>query len=98
KSDVVLLSLEAVERVDATPSTPLRASRQRAALLEVLDRLRGVPGVQAVSSAQFSVLGRAWTYNARVPGTQHETIESTMAPVTPGFFETMSIPVLAGRG
>jgi predicted permease len=89
KSDVLLFSLEAVQRVDA--------NRQRAALLQVLDRLRGVPGVEAVSSAEFSVLGRAWTYNVRVPGTEHETIESTMAPVTPGFFETMKIPVLAGR-
>ena len=32
----------------------------------------------------------------RVPGTQNETIEATMAPVTPGFFETMKIPA-AGR-
>ena len=63
----------------------------------MLDRLRGVPGVEAVSSAEYNVLGRAWTYNVRVPGTQHETIEATMAPVTPGFFETMKIPVRAGR-
>jgi predicted permease len=88
-SGVLLLSLEAVQRMDA--------DQQRTALLQVLDRLRGVPGVQAVSSAEFNVLGRAWTYNLRVPGTQHETIEATMAPVTPGFFETMKIPLLAGR-
>ena len=46
-SDVLLLSLETVQRVDAR--------QQRAALLEVLDRLRGVPGVEAVSSAEYSV-------------------------------------------
>jgi putative ABC transport system permease protein len=88
-SDVLLLSLEAVQRVDA--------NQRRTALLEVLDRLRGVPGVQAVSSAEFNALGRAWTHNVRMPGTQHDWIEATMAPVTPGFFETMNIPLLAGR-
>jgi putative ABC transport system permease protein len=32
-----------------------------------------------------------------VPGTEDETFEATMAPVTPGFFEAMKIPVLTGR-
>jgi hypothetical protein len=88
-SNVLLFSLEAVQRVDAR--------EQRAALLQVLDRLAGIPGVQAASSADYSMLGRAWTYNVRVPGSEHERIEATMAPVTPGFFETMNIPILAGR-
>lgn len=88
-SDVLLVSVETVRRVSAV--------EQRRALLEVLDRVRNVPGVQAVSAAEFNVLGRAWTHNVRVPGTEHETIEATMAPVMPGYFETMKIPVLAGR-
>jgi predicted permease len=74
------------------------SKQQRAALLQVLDRLSGVPGVQAVSAAQSNVLGRAWTMNVRMPGTEHDFIEVTMAPVTAGFFETMNIPLLAGRG
>jgi putative ABC transport system permease protein len=82
---------------DVEPVQPMDPKQQRTALLQVLDRLRGIPGVQAASSAEFNVLGRAWTYNTRVPGTQFDTIEATMAPVTPGFFETMRIPVLAGR-
>jgi putative ABC transport system permease protein len=89
-SDVLLFSLETVQRVDR--------DQQRAALLQVLDRLTTVPGVQAASSAEFNTLGRAWTYGIPVPGTPNELIEATMAPVTPGFFETMRIPVLAGRG
>jgi predicted permease len=73
------------------------ANQQRTALLQVLERLGGVPGVQAVSSAEYSILGRAWTHNVRVPGTEHDWVEATMVPVTPGFFETMKIPLLAGR-
>ena len=88
-SNVLLFNVEAVKPADA--------AEQRTALLQVLERLRSVPGVEAAASAEYNVIGRAWTYNARVPGTPHETIEATMAPVTPGFFETMKIPMLAGR-
>jgi predicted permease len=88
-SDVLSVSLETVTRLDA--------DQRRTALFRVLDRLGHVPGVQAASAAEFNMLGRAWTLNVRVPGTQHETIESTMAPVTSGFFETMRVPLLAGR-
>jgi ABC-type antimicrobial peptide transport system permease subunit len=86
---VLLLSLDIVRRVDQ--------SEQRAALLETLERLRNIAGVEAVSAAEFNMVGRAWTHYVRVPRTQYETIETTMAPVTPGFIETMRIPVMAGR-
>jgi predicted permease len=88
-SDVLLLSVEVVRKMDAP--------QQRFALLAILDRLRLVPGVQAVSSAEYNPVGRAWTHYVRVPGTEHETIEATMAPVTPDFFETMNIQLLAGH-
>ena len=76
----------------------MAANEQRSALLQVLDRLKEVPGVMAVSSAESNVLGRAWTHHVRVPGTERETIEATMMPVTTGYFETMAIPLIAGRG
>jgi predicted permease len=88
-SDVLLVSVAPVQRM------PPQA--HRTAMLRIVERLRGVPGVQAVSSAEFNVIGRAWTNDVRVPGTQYDTIEVTMAPVSPGFFETMGIPLLAGR-
>jgi putative ABC transport system permease protein len=88
-SDVLLVSLEAVQRVEP--------AQERAALINVLDRIRGISGVQAASFAEFSVLGRAWTHYVRIPGTDHDTIEATMAPVGPGFFDTMRIPLRAGR-
>jgi predicted permease len=88
-SDVLLIALETVQRVEPP--------QQRAALMEVINRLRGISGVQAVSSAEYSPLGRAWTHYVRVPDTESQWIEATMAPVTDGFFETMKIPILAGR-
>jgi predicted permease len=87
QSNVLLVSLEQVR--------PVEPQEQRAALLQVLDRVRTIPGVEAAGASAFGVLGRAWTYNVRVAG--REPIESTMTPVTPGFFEAMRIPVLAGR-
>ena len=51
-SNVLLVSWEAVQR--------LEPNQQRAALLQVLDRLRDLPGVAAVSAAEFNVLGRPW--------------------------------------
>jgi putative ABC transport system permease protein len=89
-SDVLLVSLDPVRR--------LEANEQNLAVLGVMERFRSTPGVQSVSSAEFNVFGRAWTHNLRVPGTEHKTIEATMAPVLPEFFETMKIPVIAGRG
>jgi putative ABC transport system permease protein len=87
-SDVLLVSWEAVRR--------LEPDQQRAVLLQVLDRLRNVPGVGAVSASEGTVLSRLG-YNLPVPGSASETIEANLARVTPGFFETMKIPLLAGR-
>ena len=88
-SDVLLASWEPVQGA--------RPSEQRAALLQMLDRLRVLPGVVAASGAEFNVLGRNWRNDIAVPGSARDTIEVTMAPVTPGYFETMRIPLLAGR-
>jgi putative ABC transport system permease protein len=88
-SNVLLVSWEAVQRIEP--------HQQRAALQQVLDRLRDLPGVAAVSAAEFSVLGRPWRHEFQVPGTAREAFEATMAPVTPGYFETMKIPLRAGR-
>src|SRR5262249_5819652 len=88
-SDVLLVSWEAVQR--------LEPDQERAALLQVIDRLRALPGVAAVSAAEFNVLGRAWRNDIPLAGTEREAIEATMAPVMPDYFETMRILLLAGR-
>ena len=88
-SNVLLLSVEPVRRVEP----PLR----REALVRVLDRLRTVSGVESAASADFNLIGRAWTHEFRVPKTEFDRLETTMAPVTSEFFETMRIPLIAGR-
>jgi putative ABC transport system permease protein len=89
-SDVLQLSWEAMQHEEP--------NQQRAVLRQVLDRLRQIPGVEAVSAADFGgVLGRTWRQNIALPGTAHEWIEATVVPVTPGFLETMKIMPLAGR-
>lgn len=88
--EVMLVSVETVSGAE-----PVAA---RAALLQALDALRRVHGVQAVSASEFLLLGRAWTHYLHVPGTLYDNIEATMVPVTSGFFETMKIPIVSGRG
>ena len=87
-SRVLLVSLEPVRRVEP--------AEQRTALTNVIDRLREVPWVEAASSAEFNALGRAWTHFVRLPGGT-VNLEVTMSPVMDGFFETMRIPIVAGR-
>ena len=87
-SGVLLLSWEATGRVEP--------AQRRATLLDVLERLREVPGVEAASAAS-GLLGRGWRHNIRLPGTTDQWVEAAMKPVTPGFFETMQIPLRAGR-
>ena len=88
-SNIVLLNVEPTRRVEA--------GAQRRALLALIERLRLLPGVQAASAAEFNLLGRAWTYSAYAPGVPQDEIETTLAPVSDGYFETMRIPLLSGR-
>jgi predicted permease len=89
-SNLLLVSLGTTERVDGP--------RQRAMVLASLAHVRDVPGVESVSSAEFGALGRPWTHNFRLPGTQQEWLEVGVSPVAPGYFETMRIPLVTGRG
>jgi predicted permease len=88
-ANVMLLSVETTRRVEAAV--------QRGAVLDALGRLRQVPGVESVTSADFGALGRAWTHGFRVPGTSDGAFEATVYPIAPRYFETMGIPLAAGR-
>lgn len=88
-TDVLFVSFETRERIENDV--------RRATLFELLDRVRNLPGVDAAGLAEFNTLGRAWTHNIRIPGTEQDWLESTMFPVSPSYFETMSIPLVTGR-
>ena len=75
-----------------------------AGFFEILEnRLRSIPGVDAVGSTFGAALGRNnATATATVEGRPEpepgEEIEALFRPVTPGYLEAMGIPLLEGRG
>jgi predicted permease len=88
-ADVLLVSLEPAPRTEP--------ARQREAVLDVLDRVRQVPGVTAVSASESSPLGRSWTSNMPVPDRPDTFVDATIQQVSAGYFEAMRIPIVAGR-
>lgn len=90
KSGVLLLELEARELKDP--------EQAHAAAVRLVDHMRRVPGVDAASLAGFALFGGSgWTNNIRIPGQSPEAFEPHYLAVSPGFFETMRIPLLEGR-
>jgi predicted permease len=68
-------------------------------MLEVLDRVREVPGVKAAGISQFALFsGTGWSDVVRVPGRPPNSVDVTVVPTSPGWFEAMGIRLLAGRG
>ena len=66
----------------------------------VLDRLEGVPGVEAVSTANRVPFIGSNFWNFTVPGTDfaEQGLRSGVNLVGPGYLDLMEIPVVAGRG
>ena len=65
----------------------------------VADRLRALPGVRSVTMAQTALLGGGvWMSTVHVEGQTGAGRGTHMMTVAPGFFDTMEIPLLAGRG
>jgi predicted permease len=73
------------------------------AYAEVLERLRAVPGVTAASGAAYLGMGREpraprdYFIQGRPEGRSGERPQAEVQAITPGFFRTLEIPVLAGR-
>lgn len=65
---------------------------------QVEDHLRTMPGVERVSEASFPLLGgSSWNDSISVNGGAPSVDLAYFLNVSPGFFETMRIPLLAGR-
>ncbi len=65
---------------------------------ETLTNVRGLPGVESASAALTLPYQRPLNLPFRLPGDDEQTNRLTNAVyVTPGFFETLGIPVLRGR-
>jgi len=86
-----------------TPRSKYKEDAQRAALIkQIVERVRSLPGVESASATATlplngNVWGRGFTvegYPVRGPG-QAEIVQHTV--VTPGYFRTMGITLLAGR-
>ena len=78
-------------------------ARRRAFYGELLERIGALPGVQSVeATSHLPLVGGSGGFAFEVEGKPY--VEGTGAPVTgehivtPGYLETMGIPLLAGRG
>ncbi len=91
--NVVLFSLDPV-------SAGYKDNQVDALYLDLLGRFKQIPGVKSASFSSLPLLsGGMMMLSFHWPGTpQDRESESSVLQVGPGFFDTMQIPLLAGRG
>jgi len=80
---------------------PISTDQIRNFYSQLFERAKNLPGVQSAALASFPpVSGFVRGVNVAVEGRQLEPVETSHAlfnSVTPGYFQTMGIPLLAGR-
>jgi predicted permease len=78
--------------------TALRARLAPEVWTQAASRLRQIPGVESAGFAGWALMsGNRWRSGVHVPGRSLETLPPSFLDVSPGFFETMRIGLLAGR-
>ncbi len=66
--------------------------------LQLLERVRGVPGVTHASLSAWPLFsGGGWISLVRVAGHESDTLSPAHLPVSPGFFDSMRIRLMDGR-
>lgn len=74
------------------------AERDVAFRQDLLTRIRAVPGVDDAATATIVPLaGDSWTLGIRTSANKQEEGESKFSWISPDYFQTMGIPLLAGR-
>jgi predicted permease len=70
--------------------------RKRTLGADLLRRLSEVPGIQSAAIAENGAMGSRWSsHDFEIPGAKPLEVQADW--VTPGYFETVGIPRLAGR-
>ena len=88
RDGVVLMTVTA-ERQEQAAQVPMT---------QLLDRVRAVPGVQSAGIAEWGLFeGGAWADTVRLPGRPPDPVAAHVVPLSPGYFATMGIRLLAGR-
>lgn len=78
--------------------TDYKADRARILYRELQDRLAALPGVTSASYSMVALLsGAGIDTEFALPATPDEKLSSDVLPVGQHFFETMHVPLLAGR-
>jgi predicted permease len=72
------------------------ADRKRALMTELLRRVSAIPGVQSAALAENGPLGSR-TDRDFVESIRHERLRADFDEVSPGFFDAVGIPMVAGR-
>ncbi|MGI8745081.1 MAG: ABC transporter permease [Bryobacteraceae bacterium] len=89
-------------RVNLTSLRGSKPERRAAAWQEVIDRVKQVPGVNSAASIAYPPLGPVlpatgfWVAGKPVPKPGDQPVTG-VSVVTPGYFGTMSIPLIKGR-
>lgn len=90
-----------VMRIALTPKKYINPEQQIAFVDALLDRLRALPGVEAVGLTQSMPLISDWvnafTIEGRPPTTAGDEASTNWYCVTPGYFRAMGIRLLRGR-
>ncbi|HEY2461481.1 MAG TPA: ABC transporter permease [Candidatus Acidoferrum sp.] len=65
---------------------------------DLLDRLRAIPGIESAADASIvPIAGDSWNEDAFLEGDPKRPIEPWFDRVSPGYFQTLHTPFLAGR-
>jgi predicted permease len=82
----------------ATMRTRIAPERRLVLFQEVEDRIRRLPDVSAAASVRYSPFtGGGWNQEVYAAGRASETSLTWFNLVSPGYFDTMRTPLLAGR-